>query len=187
MSARTMRVLSLAMTLLAVAGTAAAASDLWLHVRVDEAGGAKVRINLPVALLEKAIPMIPMEHMNGHHMHFGDANFDLADLREMWAEISQGPDMTFVTVEEDDESVRVWKEKGLLHVQVRENGGEETVDVKMPASVVDVLLSGEGDELNIRGAIEELVAKGGGDLVTVKDRDDGVRIWIDDVAEGEAP
>ena len=108
----------------------------------------------------------------------------------MWEEISQGPDMTFVTVEEEDEHVRVWKENGFLRVEVfedGENGDGERVDVRIPASVVDVLLSGEDGELNISGAMQELVAQGGGDLVTVKDGRDTVRVWIDDVAEGSAP
>ena len=43
------------------------------------------------------------------------------ELRELWQEIKDSPDMTFVTVEEDDESVRVWKEAGYLKVHVLEN------------------------------------------------------------------
>lgn len=184
---RALKILSLAVALVAVAGMASAASDLWLHVSVDEEGGAKVRVNLPVALMERAIPMIPTEHLRGHHVHFDEVEMEIADLKALWEEISQGPDMTYVTVEDADEDVRVWKQDGFLRVEVRQDGDDERVDVKVPASVVDVLLSGESGELNLRGAMEELVARGGGDLVTVKDGGDNVRVWIDDVAEGRAP
>ena len=97
--------------------------------------------------------------------------------------------MTFVTVQEDDELVRVWKESGYLKVSVREGQGEETggenVDVSLPMTVVDALLSGEENELNITAAIEALVEEGEGELVTVTGEDEKVRVWVDRVAEAD--
>ncbi len=183
MTSQTARALTLTAVLFAAAAATAAADDLWLHVRVDEERGGKVTVNLPLALIEKAIPLLPEEH--ARHLHF-DAHridSDLADLRAMWREVRDSPDMTFVTVEEDDETVRVWKEGGYLHVRVRERGDETSVDVRVPAAVVDALLSGEGEELDLEAAIDALVAQGEGDLVTVRDRDDQVRVWVDRVAE----
>jgi len=97
--------------------------------------------------------------------------------------------MTFVTVQEDDEFVRVWKESGYLRVNVREGAEEETggenVDVSLPLAVVDALLSGDDSELNITAAIEALVEEGEGQLVTVSGDDEKVRVWVDRVAEAD--
>ena len=49
----------------------------------------------------------------------------------------------------------------------------------MPVSLVDALLSGEGDEVNIQAAVAEL-QKRRGDIVRVHDSDSNVRIWIDE-------
>ena len=165
----------------------ASAGDLWLHVRVDETDGAKVKVNVPVSMVEKAIAMVPEEHLRHGRIHLDECCEDLspAELRELWQEIKDSPDMTFVTVEEDDESVRVWKEAGYLKVHVLENDRNERVDVQVPLGVVDALLSGEGDELNIEAAIRALVEQGSGELVTVSGDDETVRVWVDDIAEAE--
>jgi hypothetical protein len=168
------------------AGTAAA-SDLWLHVRVDEVDGAKVKVNLPVSMMEKAISMVPEEHFSNGRIHLDDCCNDISvsELRELWQELKDSPDMTFVTVEEDDETVRVWKEDGYLKVHVQEMGRQEQVDVQVPLVVVDALLSGESDELNIEAAIRALVAEGEGELVTVTGDDEQVRVWVDNIAEAD--
>jgi hypothetical protein len=45
--------------------------------------------------------------------------------------------------------------------------------------VVAALLSGSGDELNVGAALEALVRRGEGELLTVNGDDETVRIWID--------
>lgn len=169
-----------------VAGMASA-SGLWLHVRVEETDGAKVKVNVPVSMVEKAIAMVPQEHLRQGQLHLDECcdNMTPAELRELWQEIKNSPDMTFVTVEEDDESVRVWKEAGYLKVHVLEESKNEQVDVQVPLGVVDALLSGEGDELNIEAAIRALVEQGSGELVTVSGENEKVRVWVDDIAEAE--
>ncbi len=181
------RSLSALAVLLLVAGTASA-SDLWLHVRVDEGGGAKVTVNLPISMVEKALPLLADHHLDHGRIHFEEhMDASLADLRELWSEVRASPDMTFVTVEEEDESVRVWKEKGYVYVRVRDDDGEETVDVQLPVQVVDALLSGEGEELNLEAAMAALVEHGEGRLVEVRDRSDHVRVWVDRTAAAAAP
>ncbi|MDH3402979.1 MAG: hypothetical protein OES32_01120 [Acidobacteriota bacterium] len=179
------RALIWALTAVLSAGVAAADSDLWLHVKVDEAGGAKVLVNLPIGIVEKAMTMIPAEEWNhGHIMIDGGHHWSISDLRELWQEVGATPDMTFVTVEDEGDRVRVWKEGGYLKVRAVEGDGTD-VDVQIPSRVVDALLSGDGEELNIRAAIEALAAEGEGELVTVNDDNDRVRVWVDHVAEAE--
>ena len=178
------RISTIFLAVLVIAG-AASASNLWFHVRVDEADGAKVTVNLPVSMIEKAIQMIPEEHLSDHGMHFSDHEMTPAQLRELWTELRDSPDMTFVKVEEEGEDVKVWKESGYLYVSVIEEDDNEKVDVRVPFAVVDALLSGDEDELNIEAAINALVQEGEGELVTVTSDDDNVRVWVDSIAEAD--
>ncbi|MFQ5525690.1 MAG: hypothetical protein ACE5GX_05455 [Thermoanaerobaculia bacterium] len=185
MRERKYQVLTVLVALAVLAGAPAmAASKLWLHVTVDEDGGAKVTVNLPLALAEKALPMIPFdEKMRWRHDH-DHHGIDLEEMRELWAEVKNSPDMTFVTAEDDGETVRVWKETGFVYVQVGEDDGDEQVDVQVPLSVVDAFFS--GDELDFAAAIQALADSGGGDLVTVRDDGDNVRVWIDETPEARS-
>ena len=150
----------------------AADSNLWLHVRVDEGdGGAKVVINLPFNLIGKALPMIDVdEHIHDHTIELHDHEISFDEMRDLWLEVRDGPDMAFVTVEEDDESVRVWKEAGYLYVRVRDRR-DESVDVKAPLSVVDALLSGSRNGFDVEAAVAAL------------DDEESVRVWIDSSPE----
>ncbi len=182
------RVLLAAATLVIAAGAAQADSDLWLHVKVDGADGEKVSVNLPLSLIEMAIPMIPDEHFNdgefvlGGHNGFGH-EITVSQLRDLWNELKSVPDMTFVTVEDGDESVTVSKSNGYLQVHADE--GDERVEVRIPESVVDALLSGSGESLDIRAAITALAEHGEGELVTVNGDNEQVRVWIDGSAESD--
>jgi len=53
------------------------------------------------------------------------------------------------------------------------------VEVKIPLSVVDALLSGKKDELDLVAGLHMLSAQGDTELVSVKDGEDTVRVWID--------
>ena len=106
-------------------------------------------------------------------------------LNELWQEVQNTPDVTFATVDEGDEKVRVWKEGGYLLVTVEEGAGGENVEVRVPSRVVDALLSGDGNELNLIAAMEALVDAGEGQLVTVTSDDENVRVWVDRIAEAD--
>jgi hypothetical protein len=173
----------------------------WLHVRVEEAAKAsKVHVNLPMTVVEavlKASPQILEEHGKvklGHHH-----GMSLADMRRAWKELAAVGDAELVTVESEDENVRVARKGDLVQVFVdrkaparkAEAGPEKAgkgaarsdgpgeVRVEVPVSLVDALLSGEGDEVNIQAAVSEL-KKLRGDIVRVREEGSNVRIWIDD-------
>lgn len=177
------RVLGAFFALAVMAAGVSAADDLWLHVKVDEGGGAKVTVNLPVSIIEKAIPLLPAHELHQARIATDHADIELEDLRGLWQEVKDSPDMTFVTVEDDSENVRVWKKSNWVYVEVRDEKGPESVDVKVPMAVVDALLA--GDEIDIEGAVRALVDHGEGEFVTVSDRDDNVRVWVDATPEAE--
>jgi hypothetical protein len=178
----------IAAVVLASSPAPAATPGQWIHVTVDERGpdGETVRINLPIELLTKVLPLIHHENLAGGKVkvNMGDEDFSAADLRAAWEAVRSSRDGNYVTVDGPREKVRVAKRGEFLLVQVNDDKDkekQETVEVKLPLAVVDALLSGKNpDELDLAAAIEALARHAGsGDLVTVKDGDSNVRIWID--------
>ncbi len=167
---------------LLLTSTVSAAEPSWLHVQVTETGAkeSKVSVNLPLALLDIAFDMAPDEHIKGGRVKIGQGDVDLADLRRMWAELKKAGDMEFVTVEEKDESVRVERKGARVQVRVSDKrSGTQKVAVDVPMSVVDALLTGEGDSLDLRAALSELKRTASGEFINVNDEHSRVRVWLD--------
>lgn len=166
--------------LLASATTVSAQEASWIHIRVNEADSTKVSVNLPLSLVEVALEIAQNEGFEGEHAFDlgGDHDVDLADLRTMWAQLREAGDAEYITVEEEAEQVRIWREGEKVFVKVTEEG-QDKVNLQVPFSVVDILLQGEGDELNLVGAIREMANSNDGEIIQVNDGETAVRIWID--------
>lgn len=179
------RWLVVAFSLLALLASPAAASDQWFHVRVDEADGAEVSVNLPLSLIESAFKLIPedvTDEMNDElQVELNDAGFSINELRNLWDEIRYGQDATYLTVREDDTSFAVRKSGDMLLIESDETS-ETQINVRFPLPVVDALFSGPDNRLDFGAAIQALADYGGGeDMVTVRDGDSTVRVWVDNV------
>ncbi len=166
-----------------VAAQSQAAPDRWLHVRVtetDEKGqpSETVRVNVPLALAEAVLPAIKAHHIHGGKMRLSDLKIEQVDLRAILEAVKNTKDGEFVTVEKKNESVRVTKQGGYLLVKVQE-GEDKRVDVKFPMAVIEAALSGAKDEVDLVAAIRALGAHGDHDLVTVKEKRQTVRVWVD--------
>jgi hypothetical protein len=162
-------------------GVVLAGGDRWLHVRVQEAGDTPqtVRVNVPLSLIERVVPLIDVDEFHGGKIRLGEQELGSTDLRAIWQEIKDTEDAEFVTVEGGDDNVRVSKKGDYLVAEVQEGrGSRESVTARLPLAVIDALLSGDKDELNILAAIKALAAHEG-DLVAVKDDKSTVRVWID--------
>ena len=184
--------LGLAVIFLARTGTLAA--DRWVHVKVEEGGtqGETVRINLPLSLAEKVLPAIHTEKLCDGKVKVGKVDVHDVDLRAIMEALRAAPDNDFITVESRHENVRVAKAGGNLLIKVQENKETagtkaktetktraETVNVTIPIPVVEALLSGAQDELDILAAVRALGAVGDTVLVSVDDQHSKVRIWVD--------
>jgi hypothetical protein len=153
----------------------------WLHVRVEEPGkGSRVHVNLPLNVVEVALKAAPDTIASEGRIHFGreGRGMKVADLRRMWTELKSVGDTDLVTVEEKDENVKVGRKGDLVVVRIERKGKEE-VKVEVPVEVVDALLSGDGEELNLKAALEQL-RKRRGDIVRVNEESNTVRVWIDE-------
>ena len=165
---------------------AARAADLWLHVDVHgDKGGDEAKINLPVSMIHNLAGMIPEETRSHGRVHVKDHDYDVADLRRAWRELQEGPDATYLTVNDPQSKVRIAKRGGYLELRATDRGGKaENVEAKIPLSVMAALLSGSGDQLNVDAALDELARLGEGELLTVTGDQETVRIWVDHASEG---
>jgi hypothetical protein len=163
----------------------ALASDRWFHVRVDETDGAQVAVNLPLSLIEMAFDMIPEDLSDDLEVELNDHGFSVVQLRTLWNEVRAGGDATYVTVRDGDDTVEVRKEGNYLVARTAaSSNGDTRVDVRFPMEVVDALFSGPTDRLDFAAAIRALADYSEGDMVTVRDGDTSVRVWVDDTNEG---
>ena len=171
--------------LLAAAG--AGAAERWFHVHVTETGSnpVEVHVNLPLALIESALRVIPDEINAEIEAELNDVGVQLEELRKFWEEARHLEDATFVTVESEDETVRVAKEGDYLIAHTTESraSGAE-VDVRLPFEVLTELFSGD-TQIDLPVALRTIAEHSDGDLVTVSEGDTHVRLWVDDENEPE--
>jgi len=185
MMKKTLAIATLALGLGAVGAFAVETEKLWIHVHVDDGKDGKVSINLPITMVEKMAGSITADSKGDSRLRFNDEDVTVAELRDMWNELRRTPDATFITVDDTDSKVRVAKRGGYLIVRAREDRGGrgEDVEMKIPATVVDALLSAPGERLDVAAAMRALARHGEGELVTVSGTGETVRIWVDDSSE----
>ena len=193
--------LALASVILAPASTfaqtASAAKDQWIHIRVDnkDSSGETVRVNVPIELAEKVLPTINKDKLHNGKVHIDSAHMEDVDLRALLDAIRTSKDGEYVTVQSHENDVRVAKSAGYLLIHVTDKNAhkaetktkdgktiashESNVEIKVPMKVVDALFSAGKDELDVVAALHALSANGDMELVSVKDSENTVRIWID--------
>jgi len=164
--------------------------EKYLHVRVNESeDDEKVSVNVPLSLAEKILPAIHHGELHDGKVKIGQHDMGAADVKQILSAVASAPDGEFVTIQKKDEEVRVAKSKGNLIVHVvdtskgegKEKGvkGGEKVEVTVPLSVVNALISADQQELNIGAALRALSDAGDSLLVTVHDATNDVRVWVD--------
>ena len=174
---------------------AAPADGRWIHIRVVDGDdkATSVKVNMPVTALVSMADVIQDEHIKDGHVRIGHEGIDAAKLRDVWQSLRTAQDMEFITVESDDENVRVAKSGRFMIAKVNGHGhGRNSVDtdgeqvqVRVPLEVVDALLDAPDGQLNIKSALEALASQHTGELVSVTEGSSKVKIWIDDKADTE--
>jgi hypothetical protein len=167
--------------LVLLAGVSAAASKMWVHVHVqDSTKEETVKINLPISVIETMLPIIEQKKMRDGQIKINESEFRVEDLRKVWNDIRDEGDMEFVSVQGRDSNVRVYIQGNYLLVQPEEKHKKSKVDIRIPLKVVDAMLFGKGNQLNLTAAVKALRDSGVKDIITVTDEDTSVRVWIDD-------
>lgn len=160
------------------------AAATWLHVRVEDGTASKVSVNLPMSVVEAALSVAPETVVREGRLQIGrHKGVSVGDMRKMWAELKSAGDTEIVSVEDKDETVKISRKGDLVQVRVERPGSDEGVRVDVPVSLVDAVLAGEGDTLDVKALVKEL-SKRRGDVVHVNEKDNKVRIWIDESSSG---
>ncbi|HEV2102722.1 MAG TPA: hypothetical protein VGR58_08080 [Candidatus Acidoferrum sp.] len=180
--------------------TSAKTTEQWIHVRVEskEDNGETVRVNVPVEMAAKVIPAINKDNLHDGKVRIDSKRMNDVDLRAILDAVRTSRDGEYVTVQGGGNDVRVAKSAGYLYIHVTDksegkkaaakdgkaeakaaSGHESKVEIKVPMKVVDALFSAGKDELDIVAALKALSAHGDTELVTVKDSENTVRIWVD--------
>ncbi len=164
-------------------------SDQWIHVRVESKDdkGETVRVNVPIEMAAKVLPAINHENLQGGKVRIDHAHLNDVDLRAILDAVRSSKDGEYVTVQSNEEHVRVAKNAGYLYIHVTDNkslkhsdsGKETKVEIKVPMKVVDALFSAGKDELDVVAALRALSSNGDTELVSVKDDQETVHVWID--------
>jgi len=200
---------ALLLTPLAGNAQTASGGDRWLHVRVvsTDAKGESVCVNVPLEMAEKVLPAINKNQLHGGKVSIDKFDDNGVDLRAVLEAVRGSKDGEFVTVNgKDGEDVRVAKQSGFLVVHVTDSSGHihhhhlmkdgdkkqddsankgaatptvSHVEVKIPLSVMDALLSAGKDELDLVAGLRALSKQGDTELVSVKDEENTVRVWVD--------
>jgi len=157
--------------------------ERWLHVRVvsTNSKGETVRVNVPLELAEKVLPAIDHDRLHNGKVRIGCMDCDGVDVRTILEAVRSSKDGEFVTVQSKDEDVSVMKKEGqlLVHVHDKKRSKDAQIEVKVPMKVVEALLSGSKDELDIVAGLHALAGQGDVELVSVKDEDNTIRVWLD--------
>ena len=156
-------------------------SQPWIHVEVS-GERANMNLNLPLTVIEAALALAPDAIVQDGQLQLGDEHeIPVAAIRDLWRELRIAGDAEFATIQHEGQDVRIALEGDtiLVNVNAQDADADEQVQVEVPVPVVDALLSGEGETLNVRAAIQELSTLRG-EMVRVIESDNNIRIWIDE-------
>ncbi len=186
-----------ALALLPISGSAqnapkstdSASRDRWLHVRVDDpdSKGEIVRVNIPLELAEKVLPTIDKDQFHKGRVKIDHFDCNGVDFHALLNAVRDSKDGEFVTVQSNEQDVRVAKQNNYFLVHVIDKEGSKdakdrkrsNVEVKIPMKVVDALFSAGKDEVDLVAGLHALALQGDTELVSVKDHEQTVRVWLD--------
>lgn len=166
--------------IVALIATPVAASDLWFHLRVDGRtnGKSQVRINVPVSLVEAAIPLIPRHASGDCRIEVDGRRIKPAEFRAALRSLRNSAEDTPVTLASDGESLVVYRRADYVFMDVTRSDGERSV-VRLPFDLAEAMVPGDAGDVDLQAAARALVRRGPGELMAVASDDATVRIWID--------
>ncbi len=145
-------------------------------------GPDRVSIDVPVSFVQALAALVPDGIRSTGKIRIDEREVSPAQLRRIWREVRKLPEAKIATFEDREGRLEVSKQRGHLTFRATDpndaTGGQAVV--RIPAPVVDALLSGAPGELDFSAAIDALAKTGRGELVAVSEDRDTVRIWVDD-------
>lgn len=171
-----------ALGMLASAGTDAA--DRWIHLRVEEAGGAKVSVNLPLDMIRDVLPYLESDRLRGGRVIFGPGEVAASDVEAARKALSRA--LTGSRVEVDDRDGRLRIERaGNLVVLTRTGTEGDRVIVRVPVRAAEAALEDLPAGLDLVRIVRAFERGPEAEIARIEADGSRVRIWIDGSARSD--
>lgn len=178
--------LALAALMTAAAGiqAAGAAQDdesdiIWMRVEITKEGNENpaVKVNLPLSLIEVVVDSIDKREF----MAQIEKEHPKLNIPKLWRSIRRMDGEDFLTVETENEHIRVWKDQDLFRISVREEKADQAnIQVKIPLAIMDYLFESRDGSFSFQDLVGELRGHLPLTLVTVDKDDERIRIWLEE-------
>lgn len=173
-------IFGLVVAVFAAAALSAQEPQSWLHVQIDGEGGdeGNVAVNLPLRAVGAVLAMAPDDILSsdGRLLVAEEHGVSVSDIRQAWQGVKDAGDAEFVTFQDDERTVRVARAGD--QIEVRVEGDDGNLQIDLPLALVDALLSGDGETLNVAAALDQLSTLRG-DIVRVTEDERQIRVWVD--------
>ena len=177
---------SLVLASLVVAQTARAQGQ-WLHVDIVDQRDRQtsVRLNLPLASIAAALPLIPQERVRHCRIELNDRTITRAEIALMVEKLRTAPEYVVLTIERDGDKLDATRAKDMLVISTHEeNLNSPRLQLRIPMTVAEALSAGNRETLDLHAAARALVRRGAGELVLISSDEHRVRIWADGAPDG---
>ena len=168
-------------SIVTVALTSAQEAQSWLHLQIEGGGEneGNVAVNLPLQAVGAVMAMTPDNIISpdGHLVVAEEHGLSVSGLRQVWQGVKDAGDAEFVTLREETRVVRVERAGDQIKICIQHE--DEVIRVDLPLALVDALLSGEGETLNLAAALDQLNTLRG-DIVRVTEEERQIRVWVDE-------
>lgn len=175
----------LALVLVLVASSGAA-GERFFHLRVVSDDGERVTINLPMRLVERGVAMAPRDLRWHGHVDLDCGRLDWEDLRALRdASRRLGPGQS-VEVRLGRRRTEVSRQGSTVRIEApARHWYEEDVEASVPFEVLDALVGGRRNELDLAAGLRALERHDAGWTLHVEDESGTTRarMWVDDVTE----
>lgn len=164
-------------------GATGLADSAWLHVEVDD-NEDQININLPIILAEAVITLVDLSD-EPTVIKIDEHEITVPEMREIWNILKEEGSFTLASIrskemEKGDNIDIAFRDNRLL---ITGSTDEDKIDINVSGDLIDALLSGEEDRLNLSACIQELKSKGSdsGYVHVISQDGDKVRLWVDNL------
>ncbi len=163
-------------------GTIGLADSAWLHVNVND-DEDQININLPIVLAETVVKLVDLSD-KPTVIKVDDDEITVPEMREIWEALKSEGSFTLASIRSGKDgagdNIDVAFENNRLVIRGTTEDADE-IDINISGELIDALLSGDEDRLNLKACIEELKLKGtDSGYVHVSEKDGSiVRLWVD--------
>jgi len=149
---------------------------LRVDVNGNGADAPKVRVSLPISLIEVVVESVDTSHV------MRDLKTDKGiDIKKLWRELKNANVDEFVTVEKESEKVKVYKERDTFRVSIQEEGNDSpNIEIRIPFSIMDYLTESHDDGFKLSEMIAGLKTQLPLTIVEAHHDGQNVRVWLEE-------